>query len=134
MAELERGATLFLNSHLLAETERVCGRVAILSGGRVLREGKLDDLCRSSTHWRVRFAPGHDARALAEAGFAAGREAGAFRCEAETPELLNEALDRARQAGALLVEVAREERDLEEVLQEAVSAAAPAAGAREAAA
>jgi hypothetical protein len=41
---------------------------------------------------------------------------------------------RARRAGALLVEVAREEKDLEEVLQEAVRGAAPAPQAREAAA
>ncbi|HEY8210042.1 MAG TPA: ABC transporter ATP-binding protein [Myxococcaceae bacterium] len=133
LEELGRGATLFLNSHLLAETERVCGRVGILSAGRVLREGRLEDLCQSGSHYRVRFAPGFDAQALAAAGFLPGREAGAFRCEAETPERLNEALDRARRAGALVVEVAREEKDLEEVLQEAVRGAAPAGPREEAA-
>jgi ABC-2 type transport system ATP-binding protein len=117
---------------LLAETERVCGRVASSPGG-LLREGRLDDLCQSSSHYRVRFAPGFDAPALAAAGFLPGREAGAFRCEADTPERLNEALDRARRAGALLVEVAKEEKDLEEVLQEAVRGAA-APGPREEAA
>lgn len=131
--ERARGATLFLNSHLLAETERVCGRVGILSGGRVLREGRLEDLCQSSSHWRVRFAPGCDAPALAAAGFLPGRE-GAFRCEADTPEKLNEALDRARRSGALLVEVAKEEKDLEEVLQEAVRGEAPPQAREEAAA
>ncbi|AKQ65882.1 ABC transporter, ATP-binding protein [Myxococcus hansupus] len=30
--EVRRGTTLFLNSHLLAETERVCDRIAILAG------------------------------------------------------------------------------------------------------
>ena len=40
--EVQRGTTLFLNSHLLAETERVCDRVAILADGRVLREGRLE--------------------------------------------------------------------------------------------
>ena len=134
MEELARGATLFLNSHLLAETERVCGRVGILSHGRVLREGRLEDLCQSSAYYRVRFAPGSDAVALEAAGFLPGREAGAWRCEADTPQKLNEALDRARRSGALLVEVAREEKDLEEVLQEAVRGASPAPPAREAAA
>ena len=131
--ELGRGATLFLNSHLLAETERVCGRVGILSGGKVLREGRLEDLCQSSSHYRVRFAPGHDAQALAAAGFVAGRDPGSWRCEGDTPERLNEALDRARRAGALLVEVAREEKDLEEVLQEAVRSPPPPAVREEAA-
>ena len=121
--ELARGATLFLNSHLLAETERVCGRVAVLSAGRVLREGRLEDLCRSGSLYRVRFAGGADAGAVAEAGFTPGREEGLWRCEAETPGRLNEALDRARRAGALILEVAPEEKDLEEVLQEAVRGA-----------
>ncbi len=39
-----RGATVFLNSHLLSEVERVCDRVAIIDHGRVLVSGRLDDL------------------------------------------------------------------------------------------
>ena len=31
----ERGKTIFLNSHLLAETEKICDHVAIISRGRV---------------------------------------------------------------------------------------------------
>jgi ABC-2 type transport system ATP-binding protein len=40
----EGGATIFLNSHLLTEVERVCDRVAIVDQGRVLASGRLDDL------------------------------------------------------------------------------------------
>ena len=40
----ERGTTVFLNSHLLTEVERVCDRVAIIDRGRVLEEGRLDEL------------------------------------------------------------------------------------------
>jgi ABC-2 type transport system ATP-binding protein len=39
-----RGATVFLNSHLLSEVERVCDRIAIVDRGRVLASGTLDDL------------------------------------------------------------------------------------------
>jgi ABC-2 type transport system ATP-binding protein len=39
-----RGTTVFLNSHLLTEVERICDRVAIVNRGRVLEEGGLDDL------------------------------------------------------------------------------------------
>jgi ABC-2 type transport system ATP-binding protein len=125
MDELRRGATLFLNSHLLAETERVCQRVGILYRGKVVREGRLEDLCRSSSQYRVRFSPGADAGAVTAAGFQPGRLDGEWRCEADTPQRLNEALDRARQAGALVVEVAPEEKDLEDVLAEAVSSHGP---------
>ena len=38
------GVTVFLNSHLLSEVEMVCDRVAILSKGRVVAQGKLDQL------------------------------------------------------------------------------------------
>jgi ABC-2 type transport system ATP-binding protein len=40
----EAGSTIFLNSHLLGEVERVCDRVAIVDHGRVLESGRLDDL------------------------------------------------------------------------------------------
>jgi ABC-2 type transport system ATP-binding protein len=40
----ERGSAVFLNSHLLGEVEQVCDRVAVVSGGRVLATGRLDEL------------------------------------------------------------------------------------------
>jgi ABC-2 type transport system ATP-binding protein len=123
--ERARGATIFLNSHLLAETERVCDRIAVLSNGKVVREGALEALCRSSTRFRVRFARGCDVEALVKMGFAAvesPKESATsdFLCEAETPEDLNAHIDQARRSGALLVELAREMRDLEDVLAEAL--------------
>ena len=49
----ERGTTIFLNSHLLTEVERVCDRVVILDHGRVVAAGPLADLL-SEHHLRVR--------------------------------------------------------------------------------
>jgi len=40
----KRGKTVLLSSHLLADAEEVCDRVAILYGGLVQREGKIEDL------------------------------------------------------------------------------------------
>jgi ABC-2 type transport system ATP-binding protein len=45
----QAGSTVFLNSHLLTEVERVCDRVAIVDHGRVLASGKLTDLLGEST-------------------------------------------------------------------------------------
>ncbi|HMK74417.1 MAG TPA: ABC transporter ATP-binding protein [Myxococcaceae bacterium] len=122
-SELARGATLFVNSHLLSETERLCGRIGILSGGRLLREGPLDALCRAEASWAVRFAPGADGAALVAAGFRPAGD-GTFHLDAPDAAALNAALDRARVAGALLVELTRASRDLEDVLAEALRAAA----------
>ena len=118
---IARGATLFLNSHLLAETERVCGRIGVLVAGRIAREGPLDGLGAAAA-WRVRFADGTASgpavAALAAAGLTAG-EAGAWRLDGDAARL-NAALDAARAAGALVVEVAKDGQDLEAVLAAAV--------------
>lgn len=118
--ERARGATLFLNSHLLSETERVCDRIGILAGGRLLREGPLEALCGSEARYRVRFAPGSSAQALTAAGLVPAEEPGVFRADAGDAVTLNAILDRARSTGALLLELRPDARDLEEVLTEAL--------------
>jgi ABC-2 type transport system ATP-binding protein len=40
----DRGAAIFLNSHLLTEVEQVCDRVAIVHRGRVVAEGRLAEV------------------------------------------------------------------------------------------
>jgi ABC-2 type transport system ATP-binding protein len=122
--EVLRGTTLFLNSHLLAETERLCDRVAILAEGKVLREGRLEELSRSGARWTVRFAPGVDAGVLGAAGFTAAGAEGLYHLEAADPAGLNAALDKARASGALLVELKRDGQDLEAVLARAMGVAA----------
>jgi ABC-2 type transport system ATP-binding protein len=47
------GTTVFLNSHLLTEVEAVCDRVAIVSQGRVVASGPLDDLAGAVVQLRV---------------------------------------------------------------------------------
>ena len=44
----DRGVTVFLNSHLLTEVERVCDRVAIVDKGRVVAELAMSELLRES--------------------------------------------------------------------------------------
>jgi ABC-2 type transport system ATP-binding protein len=40
----ERGITVFLCSHLLEQVQEVCDRVGIIFQGKLVREGRLDDL------------------------------------------------------------------------------------------
>jgi ABC-2 type transport system ATP-binding protein len=51
------GRTVFLNSHLLSEIERICDRVAILQRGRVVREGDLAELTCRKGLFTFRLAP-----------------------------------------------------------------------------
>jgi ABC-2 type transport system ATP-binding protein len=40
----EEGKTVFISSHELSDVERICDRVAIIVQGRVVEQGRLDDL------------------------------------------------------------------------------------------
>ena len=40
----EEGTTVLLNSHLLSEVEQTCDRIAILHRGRLLQQGRMDEL------------------------------------------------------------------------------------------
>lgn len=51
-----RGATVFLNSHLLSEVEQVCDRAAVIDRGRVIALGALDELRGAENVVRLRAA------------------------------------------------------------------------------
>jgi ABC-2 type transport system ATP-binding protein len=56
----ERGATVLLSTHLLAEVEEVCSRVVILNRGRIAAEGTVADVARRAAaprRARVLVAP-----------------------------------------------------------------------------
>ncbi|HWE11941.1 MAG TPA: AAA family ATPase [Solirubrobacteraceae bacterium] len=50
----EEGVTVFLSSHLLAEVQEICSRVAIIAAGRIAYEGPLDELlARAGRRYRL---------------------------------------------------------------------------------
>jgi len=53
MALRDCGKTIFLNSHLLGEVERVCDRLAILVQGAVVRQGTVDDLTAQGRRYEI---------------------------------------------------------------------------------
>jgi ABC-2 type transport system ATP-binding protein len=46
----QRGATVFLSSHILSEVEHVCDRVGIIRAGRLVRVANLEDLHEIRMH------------------------------------------------------------------------------------
>jgi ABC-2 type transport system ATP-binding protein len=68
-AAADRGAAVFLNSHLLSEVEQVCDRVAIIDHGRVVASGALDDvLGHAETQIQVTGISASDLAALERFG------------------------------------------------------------------
>ena len=62
------GMTVFLSSHLLAEVEELCTRVAIINNGRIVYEGALADLHASAAPtYRLRTTGLERARAICAA-------------------------------------------------------------------
>ena len=56
----ERGATVLLSSHILAEVEALCDRVSIIRAGRTVESGTLEDLrhlTRTSVQAQTQQAP-----------------------------------------------------------------------------
>ena len=94
------GITILLSSHILAEVEELCNRVAIIRKGRIIYEGRLDELLESAGgEYRLRTTDQERARALL---LAHGVEGAApvdgelrFRAEAADVESLSIALGRA---------------------------------------
>ena len=43
----DKGATVFLSSHLLHEVEQVCDRIAVINHGKIVTQGSVDELLRS---------------------------------------------------------------------------------------
>jgi ABC-2 type transport system ATP-binding protein len=121
-----RGTTVFLNSHLLAETEKLCDHIAIVLNGRVVRSGGLGAM-RAEGRFRVRFAAREATDACAVShGFVVDEEArhqgtsGVFTFEGNSVEDLSRALAAALSDGLIVMEVAPKMKDLEAVLAETV--------------
>ena len=74
------GRTVFVNSHLLGEVEQVADQVAILSHGKVIRSGSVEELTGTGQHFELRTqgpVPPPTAGAAGRRGRAGGGRPGA---------------------------------------------------------
>ncbi|MFM1823007.1 MAG: hypothetical protein RI967_1273 [Planctomycetota bacterium] len=113
----DEGRTVFLNSHLLSEVERVCDRVAIMLGGKVERQGTLAELTDESRRWRVAFE-GAPPAWLAEYGAAtalADPARHAVEFASDDLAFVQSLIDRLRAAGLAVVGVSETRESLEDL-------------------
>ena len=126
-AEAAQGRSILLNSHLLSEVERMCGRVAVLRSGRVVAQGRIEDLTASSTRYRL-VATGVDEALMAayrDSGGSIERVNGHFDLMVRDLDHLNARVDRLRAAGARLQELSPVKSSLEDVFVGLVRADEP---------
>lgn len=58
----EKGVTIFVSSHLLAEIERMCTHVGIISNGRLRFEGTMEELAKQSGACKIQLTLKNAAR------------------------------------------------------------------------
>lgn len=51
---VDQGVTIFLSSHLLHEIEQICDRVAVIKEGKIVTQGKVEDLVEQKSSVKVR--------------------------------------------------------------------------------
>ncbi|MFN2385388.1 MAG: ABC transporter ATP-binding protein [Thermoanaerobaculia bacterium] len=117
----QRGATIVLNSHQLAEVEKVCDRVLFIEGGRLTREEVLRGAAATRRRAFLRVPPGQ-AAAAAEILRRAGLEAvtgpdGTLRLAGGGEEDLSRAVRVLAVADVAVLE-ARASADLESLFHE----------------
>ena len=94
----DTGKTIFLNSHLLSEVERVSDEIAILKNGRLLQRGKLDDFLSVKEQFQLQLDGGPDqiGRILEEMKIAFESKAGEYYIKVKDKQELNLLIDRLR--------------------------------------
>jgi len=76
------GTTIFLTTHYIEEAQRLCGRIAFIVAGRIVRTDTVEDLMRQTDgHHMVQFAVSNNAAGLCEKVTAVF---GNLRCQAIT--------------------------------------------------
>lgn len=102
------GMAVFISSHLLAEVEQMCDRVAVIRDGRVITEADVADLRAGAGQVQIRVSDPATARAtLLAAGWKAEDGGDRLRLMAKDDEAVAEAVRALVEAGLDVYEVTR---------------------------
>ncbi|NNC88787.1 MAG: ABC transporter ATP-binding protein [Akkermansiaceae bacterium] len=117
----DEGRTVFINTHLLTELEQVADRVGILSKGRLVREGTLEELTAAQRQYELR-TQGPIPPGLAERLRAGGATTGGntVTIDAQGPEPMQPVIDLLRSEEIMIRSMHEKRLSLEELFLEAV--------------
>lgn len=99
-----QGKTIFLNSHLLSEVERVSDEVAILKGGRLLQRGNVEDFISVKQQYTLQLGEGYETlqRLCKELNIPLLSQNGSFILSGVDDAQLNHLIDKLREEKAVI--------------------------------
>jgi ABC-2 type transport system ATP-binding protein len=118
----EEGRTVFVNSHLLAEVEQVADRVAILSKGRIIQQGLVEEMTRRDARYEIKFQgqlPVPLMEWCRQQHMTIEQDRISYR--ADSPLQMQPLIDRLRAALVVIREIKEERFSLEELFLQAVA-------------
>jgi len=117
----DQGKTIFLNSHLLSEVERISDRVAIMDHGKVIREGSVEALVATPDRYEIQVNPADREKVASLLGSAVIAESnGFFETTYPSLEALNIAIDQLRHAGILVENIHAKRASLEDLFMQII--------------
>jgi ABC-2 type transport system ATP-binding protein len=118
----DAGKTVFINSHILAEIELICNRIALMKGGEVIEQGTVAELTSSQGAYEV-LVPGADGLGdwMHEKSIAFSTTDGYLRIQAQDRASANSVIDALRQKNIEIESVNAKRRTLESVFIDRIS-------------
>jgi len=127
-----QGKTIFLNSHMLGEVERLCDRVAIVEKGQLLKQGTIEELTRTAAAMVIHTVPAPNEAVRAELGKlcrSVKDAGGALEVTLEKEEQLDAVVDLLRARGLSIRELAPKRLTLEDVFLDTLGPGTASPGA-----
>src|SRR5262245_16587042 len=116
------GKTVFINSHILAEIELICDRIALMKAGRIIEQGTIAELTTSRWDYEVIVAAIEGLNSwLTEQRLTYVAVDGHFHIQAANRASANGLIDALRQKGVEIESVSAKKRTLETVFLEKVN-------------
>ncbi len=121
------GKTIFLNSHLLGEVEKICDRVGILQKGVMIREGDVPSLTRQKGTYVLALADGQffPVEDVEKRGYQVRSLEGRWEVVMADGQAIDPVLDLLRERGLSLRHLVEKRQTLEDLFMATVEASEP---------
>jgi len=111
------GKTVFINSHLLSEVERLSDEIAILKEGKMIKKGRTADFLESTGRYKITVETGrtNDLYSLLEGkNISYSKKDSCAEADIEDKAVLNEVIDRLRSEKIIITGIEEQRTSLED--------------------